>query len=263
MPIAETEVARHVVEWLAADGWAVHEEVAVGSGVADIIALREQVGFRLPLIRRIEVKTALSVELVAQAVEARRSLCSHTVEVAIPEAKRSQRISTGQRYLLEQLQHHQVGMLRVRLEEPESWARDQSRVVVDDHLRPGLSRALDQKPNGWGRRDRAAWLSSLKRTAAFCAEHRNIVPAGTNRGGFWTPYKGTMWYVREFLKKRGDAGATLGEIMGELTGKHHYRTDALTRRAVPTNLDLYESEWCRIDRSGKQTVYRLREVAHG
>jgi hypothetical protein len=263
--LRETEVARHVVEWLAADGWEVHEEAAVGCGVADIIALRPLPRFRLPLIRRIEVKTSLSVELVAQAVEARRSLCSHTVEVAVPRP-RSQRVSSGQRFLREQLRRHQIGVLWVRMEEPNGWHTDDSR-VEEDVPRAGLSRAVDRavgaRTDWLITPDRLRWLAALRRTATFCAEHRNIVPAGTNRGGHWTPYKGTMWYVREFLKSHGPA--TLGEIMAHLAGKHHYRSDALARRAVPANLELYEGDWCEAQRSGKRTTYRIRAgaAAHG
>jgi hypothetical protein len=248
---AETAVARHVIDWLTSEHWEVHEEVACGSRVADIVALRRLQGHRCPLIRRIEVKTSLTVDLVEQAYHAVRSCTSHTVEVAFPHNGRGY-LSGGQGFLSTLLHREGVGILRVRMDDTQ--AQWNGRVEVGSPARFG--RVVEQPEHL--RTHRMQWLKQLQHTSSFCDRHENLVPAGTNRGGHWTPYKGTIHSVREVLKRRGEA--TIAELITDMD-RHHYRTDALAKRSLPSALEQWESDWCESFVRRGRRYFRLRAGA--
>lgn len=238
----ETELAAKVVAYLEADGWTVYQEVLVGPGVADIIALREA-GRSIPLIRHIECKTTLSVDLVAQATDALRTHHAHFVEVAIPKRSRTTR---GQSFLRRTLREHGVGMLEV-------YSYDGGRTVWEAEA-PRLRR-IDRYPDpGAVRRN---WLKRLRATRDWCDRHVDLVPAGTNGGGHWTPYKGTMREIRDFLKQKGEA--TLAEIMDAVS--FHYSSAKSARSCIPHALQKFETDWCETEKRGGKLYFRVREDA--
>jgi hypothetical protein len=75
----EQELAAVVVAWLEALDADVYQEVQVGGGVADIVA---RVGAEIWIV---EVKTSLSLALIAQAMDRRR--LAHRVLVAAPATR--------------------------------------------------------------------------------------------------------------------------------------------------------------------------------
>lgn len=157
----ETDLAKHVVDWLAADDWDVYQEVQPGrlAHVADIVAVRRG------MMWVIECKLTLSLEVIGQAEHWRR--LANWSSVAVPRAKRhsSREAATRVCRLLG------VGMLTV----------DRGGSVRCD-----LPPAMNRVPVDWLRR-------------AVDEGHKTAAQAGTNGGGRYTPFRRTCehlaWYV--------------------------------------------------------------------
>ncbi len=78
----EVEVAEKVVAWLEDLKWEVYQEVPVGAGVADIVAVQG------PVQWVIETKTGMSMQLLKQLDS--RIGCAHMVSAAVPYGARSE-----------------------------------------------------------------------------------------------------------------------------------------------------------------------------
>lgn len=159
----ETDLAKHIVDWLTADGWEVYQEVQPGllAHVADIVAVRRG------MLWVIECKLTLSLEVIGQAEHWRQM--ANWSSVAVPRAKRSGGRDAARRVcrLLG------VGMLSV----------DRSGSVTID-TPPTMNRAP---------------IELLRR--ALDEGHKTAAPAGTNGGGRYTPFRRTCEHLARYVAK--------------------------------------------------------------
>jgi hypothetical protein len=146
------------------------------------------------------------------------------------------------------LRREGVGVLVVQLDDVSADQYGRVRQEVSARF-TRTERAAERLPARHG------WLQALRATASWCSQHRNIVPAGTNRAGFWTPYKGTIDDVRGLLSALGEC--TIGQIMARLS-KHHYRADATARACIAKALACYETDWCHAEHRDGAWRFRLR-----
>jgi hypothetical protein len=89
-------------------------------------------------------------------------------------------------------------------------------------------------------------------------EHKTCCEAGSNRGGRYTPYRMMMDHVKRFVA--GNPGCTLKEIVTEVKSYHHYASDKSAISCIRTALARWETDWCRVEVSGKEFRYYVREV---
>lgn len=188
--LTEQRVAEFVIAYLEAAGADVYQEVTCGSGVADIVA---RVGAELWII---EVKIALSLRLISQAMERRRH--AHRVYVASPRTKNMGDVGV----LLEELG---IGMLEVS----SPWFGSEPR--VRELLE---SRRFNSRP--------------VALTARLVPEHKTHAKAGAVGAGRWTPFRNTCEQVARYVRE--NPGATLKDIVGHVT--HHYSSDRVARSSL-------------------------------
>ncbi len=188
MKASEQSIAAIVVAWLEALGADVYQEVQVSGGVADIVA---RVGFELWIV---EVKTSLSLALVAQAFERRR--LAHRVVIAAPATR-------ALRDVLPIIAELGMGLLEVTPGETMHGASIPPRVV--ERL---ASRRWNTRP--------VALARSLR------PEHKTHGKAGAvGGGGRWTPFRGTCEALASIV--RSEPGITLKAAVAKT--KHHYRSE--------------------------------------
>lgn len=248
--LAEVDVAARAVAALREAHWEVHEEVVVGGGCADIIAVMRHIpGRKIPFIRHIEVKTALTVDLVEQALTAKARFHSHTVEVAVPRPRRS-----SSHTLETMLRREGIGLLWVHME--DGW---RSETPLEERIAPRLLRP-PLAGDGSAAMRRRMWLAQLRRMAEKLDAHLNLVPAGTpGSKGRWTPYRGTVHRIRNLIEERGEV--TLGEVMEAV--EHHYATPNGARASIPRVLYSYETEWCVSEHRDGCWRFRLKGTDPG
>lgn len=159
----ETDLASHVVDWLAADGWDVYQEVQPGmfAHIADIVAVRRG------LLWVIECKLTLSLEVIGQA-EYWRQMANWS-SVAVPLVRHTSGRSAARRVC----HLFGVGVLTV--------TRDGAVQVT---AAPAMNRKpLDRLRNA---------LHESQKTAAM---------AGTNRGGRSTPFRRTCEQLARYVSQ--------------------------------------------------------------
>lgn len=61
-------------------------------------------------------------------------------------------------------------------------------------------------------------------------EQKSYCLPGVQSGG-WTPFKGTCDAITRIV--RASPGIDLGQLITQLSGNHHYASDAMVRRMVP------------------------------
>ena len=180
----EAELAAVIVEWLAAQGWEVHQEVSFGRGEprADIVGRYGRVTWV------IETKLSLSLSLLEQA--ANWTYWSNYVSIAFPySSKRGRSI-----FLRNALMMMGIGYLEIRPEEDVKY--------VTQNLEPRLKRKL-----------------ASRKLFHLLDVHEDRVEAGTPDGGYWTPFKVTTDALRGFVEK--NPGCTMKQAVDGID--HHYR----------------------------------------
>lgn len=200
---AETAVAAPVVAWLRQIGWRVYQEVQLSRGGArpDIVAT-----WRDRLVWIVECKSALSWDLLCQAASWRGQ--AHRISVAVPD--RAMHVPTGRR-----------GHRRDDLASVEAAAL---RALGLGMLTTGPTGARERVPPSLlpaNRRDIKHWWRCLR------PEHEaGFAAAGTNGGGYWTPFRGTVAAIAAELRER--PGLTTRELVAAVD--HHYGADAAAVR---------------------------------
>jgi hypothetical protein len=186
----EAELAEIVIGWLEDLGADVYQEVECSGGVADIVA---RVGAELWIV---ETKVSLSVAVLYQAMERRRS--AHRVIVAGPYTRHAR--DFGQ--LCEELG---VGLLVVYVGDSFVETRVEERVH---------SRRWNTRP--------VALASRLQ------PQHKTHAKAGAIGGGRWTPFRATCEELERFV--RANPGTTLKVAIDGIN--HHYRTPSSARNSM-------------------------------
>lgn len=138
--VSEQLVAEIVISWLEAYEADVYQEVQVSGGVADIVA---RVRAELWIV---EVKTSLSLALVAQAMDRRR--LAHRVFVAAPYSRSMREVEPI-------LRETGIGLLDVSTADCTAWGepRVRERVRSARHNRRPVARTAS-------RGARSAWLEA-------------------------------------------------------------------------------------------------------
>lgn len=194
--VTEQQVAEIVVAYLEHAGADVYQEVEVSGGVADIVAR-----FRAE-IWIVEVKTSLSLALLAQGMDRRR--LAHRVYLAAPQTKSIREVGP----MCEELG---LGILEVKPGDPgwetSSYAgyAPRVRVVVE-------SRRWNSRP--------VALAADLK------PEHKTHAKAGAiGAGGRWTPFRETCELLARIVQRQ--PGIALKEAIDGM--KHHYASKGSAR----------------------------------
>ena len=190
--LTEATYASIVVDHFEAIGADVYQEVGCAGGVADIVAL---VGAELWII---EVKTTLSLALVAQALDRRRT--AHRVYIAAPFSRSFREVEPLCREI-------GIGLLSVRM--PNDY---ENKWTVVEHA-PSLR---------WNRKP-VALRSKLQ------PEHKTHAIAGTPNGaGRWTPFRDTCEQLARVV--RTEPGISLKNAIAKI--RHHYSTPAGARSSL-------------------------------
>lgn len=201
----EEDLARAVVNWLKLQYDDVYQEVRLWGDhgrIADIVVkVPTEHG---PLHWVIECKTSLSIALLDQATD--WTQWADFVSIAVPQRKekmfgREYRTSPP-RVVSRVLSDLGIGMLELNTLDEYSDERSRVRVVQE----PRLHRTK------W-KQTRDLWATSLR------DECRDMKPAGTTGGGYWTPYRSTCDGLARYVQEH--PGCTLKQAVLGLK-EHHY-----------------------------------------
>lgn len=194
--VTEQQVAELVVAYLEHTGADVYQEVEVSGGVADIVA---RVRAELWIV---EVKTSLSLALIAQGMERRR--LAHRVYLAAPHTKNLRDVGP----IVEALG---IGLLEVT---PGDAGWETSRY---DYGQPRVRVAIESRR--WN--SRPVDLATRLRP-----EHKTHAKAGAiGAGGRWTPFRETCSLLARLVERQ--PGITLKEAIDTI--KHHYSSKSSAR----------------------------------
>ncbi len=197
---SEADLGKIVVRYLEDLGWEVFQEVSWGGGGgkrADIVAVKDRVVWVL------ELKKTFGFDVLAQAEEWIHWNCAHKVSVVTPAPKRSIKNYHFRRKMARQVG---VGWLQVR---EGRWGQPD---YVTTEEKPRIQRRLRRDHIGTYLRE----------------EHKTTLEAGSQGGGYWTPFKGTAIAVRETVRRF--PGISLKELIEKVD--HHYRSDAGARSSI-------------------------------
>lgn len=210
--VTEQQVGEVVVAYLEAMGADVYQEVEVSGGVADIVArVRAETWI-------IELKVALSLKLLTQAMDRRR--VAHRVIVATPYTRHQGDVGV----MCSELG---IGLWEVLVPDPEcTWQQPNVREVV-------APRRITSKP--------VALAGDLK------PEHKTHAKAGSRYVkslGRWTPFRGTCEAVREIVVL--EPGITVKACVEKI--KHHYRTNKSAVSSIAHWVEHNKVDGVRIER---------------
>lgn len=210
--LTETTYASIVVDHFEAIGADVYQEVECPGGIADIVAL---VAAELWII---EVKTSLSLALIAQALDRRRT--AHRVYVAAPFSRTFREV----RPLCAELG---IGLLQIN-----ERTSDKPWHVIE----VVASRRWNTRP------------VALK--AKLAPEHKTHALAGAPGGaGRWTPFRDTCEQLARLVCSQ--PGVSLRDAVGKI--RHHYATPAGARSSLAHWIGRGKVAGIRLDSSGKET----------
>lgn len=198
---SEADLGKIVVQYLRDLGWEVYQEVSWGQGGnkrADIVAVQDRV------IWILELKKTFGFDVLAQAEEWIHWNCAHKVSVVTPEPKKGRVKAYGFRKKM--AEHIGAGWLQVR---NGRWGQPD---FVSTEATPRIQRRLRDDHLGTFIRE----------------EHKTALEAGSQGGGYWTPFRGTALAVQETV--RTCPGITLKELIEKVD--HHYRSDAGARSSI-------------------------------
>lgn len=218
--VSETAVAEVVIAYLEALGADVYQEVQCASGVADIVA---RVGAELWIV---ETKTSLSLAVVIQAMQRRRS--AHRVFVAAPWSRHV----AGVEELCRELG---LGLLTVAT---GNWGGPEVRERAP-------SRRWNSRP--------------VKLAAKLCPEHKTSLAAGSVGGGRWTPFRSTCDQLARYVAAH--PGCSLRDAIAQT--KHHYSSASCARSSVAKWVSLGKVPGVRLDTSARPaTLYPTEGGIH-
>jgi hypothetical protein len=211
--IKETSLGPPVAAWLAAEGFDVYQEVEAYAGIADMV------GTCGPQLAVVEMKVALSFELLWQAVRWRA--VAHQVWVAVPHAKDS----TSRRMAERCFEDRGIGVLTVTFRGCEG-----AHITMD--ARPEFNRKAD--------------VEMVRKRLR--EQHKTFALAGSVGGSRWTEFKGTVQRLREYAQ--ANPGVLLGTALKET--KHHYASDAGARSRLTDLIGKGKVPGLRIEPDGRK-----------
>jgi hypothetical protein len=213
----EQDLAKDVVEWLENQRWDVYQEVKAFGHIADIVAIGSN------LVWVIECKRSLTLSVMEQAYGWR----THLRSIAVPYTKRKK---NGRSLAYEIAKNYlKIGVIEV--------SNFGIREVVNAPLMKEYSNSANH-------------LESLLRE-----EHKHFAKAGSNSGGYYTPYQATIKAIKKFIGT--NPGSTLKEII-DVLGKGHYASNSSCRQSLNLALTNWEKDWCRCERGHGTVRFYIR-----
>ena len=164
----------------------------------------------------VETKQSLSLALICQAMERRRS--ARRVFVAAPYTRHMNDVEMLCREL-------GIGLLQVSTAEPGYGS-----TPVQERCE---SRRWNRKP--------------VALAAELSPEHKTHARAGTSGGGRWTPFRNTAEQVSRIV--RAQPGITLKAVIDQI--RHHYASSSSARSTLAARIESGLIAGVRLDRSTK------------
>ncbi|MCC7572216.1 MAG: hypothetical protein KO464_02365 [Candidatus Methanofastidiosum sp.] len=186
--LKETDLAAPITEHLEACGWDVYKEVPCGSGVADILAVKDN------KIWVVELKRCLSLQLLDQAID--RHFKTHYVSIAVPMPKTSKPAITSIA-VNTVLNSYGIGVFMVKT----------GRSQVIEVRKPDLFRDVRDK--------------TIKKLLASLHPKMKKNIAGSTAGNRWTPWKEWRTNVQRIVK--ANPGISPKEMVARLPTLAPYR----------------------------------------
>lgn len=217
---SEADIAKTVIKYLQHENWSVYQEVqfATGGKIADIVAVRHN------HIWIIETKTSLTLRVMDQARYWRVPFRSIAIPYAGTSSSRDERriaYDIAQNYL-------KIGVMEVNRED------------IKEPVRPPIMREYFRSQK---------YEKMLSMLDGFPPEYK---AAGSNGGGYFTPYKSTIRAARAYITS--NPGCTTNDMMAAL-GRGHYSSLSSARSNLPKCLVDFESDWCLVVRDDQQRFH--------
>ena len=205
----EVDLGSPVLAYLEERGFDCYQEVRGPVGVADVI------GIQASLVVVVEMKTSLSLQVIAQAD--RWSRWANYTYAAVPTPKRA---DDGNNFAHRILRDHGIGLL-----------------VIGKHgaVHVAVAPAL--------RRQDASHLRSIVRP-----EHKTFSAAGSAGGGNWSVFKDSCARVAAHVANH--PGLTLRELF-DAVGELHWSSKTAARSSLLHWIEKGSVPGLRIDRTGK------------
>lgn len=185
----ETDLARVVVAWLQDLRWDVYQEVGYGGGGPRADIVAKQG----PLVWVIETKAAFGLNVLGQAHAWRGN--AHRVSIAVPYSR-----GVAAEFSREVLRQFGIGLLIVS-------------TTFEKSVREDIFPALNRCPG---------------RILKVSEGHKSAAPAGTNGGGYWTPFLQTKRNLIEKVTR--EPGIPVRELIAQM--KHHYSRNSTARSSL-------------------------------
>lgn len=186
----EQDLAKEVVAWLKEQAFEVYQEVKIYSSRCDIVAVRAGIHCA------IETKLQFNNSVVMQAF--RNKNCAEYSYIAVPRYRYG-----DEKHLLEMfMRQHGIGLIKV-----EKYAYREG-CKIDYEIKPNLNRHARKSPSLYIKN----FLNEAQKEQAC---------AGTNRGGYWTPFSHTCSHILKEVQINNGIG--LKELAKKID--HHYNTD--------------------------------------
>jgi len=208
----EAELAAMVIAYLENLKWEVFQEVLSPYGIVDIVARQGQI------LWAVECKLSMSMSLLGQA-SLRRPYFNY-VSIAVPLTK--YRDSPTRHFIYEYLQWKGLGLFEVR-------KRDYDYVDMPYSFRPSLNRKLKSK-------------------IKLFEEQKHLAAAGTNNGGYSTPFKRTSRRIVSLVEKC--PGIELKELIDK--SDHHYAHAQSARQSISNYIRTGVIEGVELRREGRK-----------
>jgi len=218
--MTEEDLAARVVEWLESQHWTVYQEVMAGLGVCDIVAVRE------PAVWCVECKTSLGLPVICQAHDWMR--WANYSSVAVPTSKKPRHP-----FVSRLLEDCGIGCVEVG----RSWLGQKE---IRETVRPKFQRRVCSHLR--------SKLHPEQKTGEFA-------PAGTSKGGYFTPFAKTKRAVQNLVKKRGEM--RLKTLVDELD--HHYASDSSAKQSLAKLIECGVIEGVALERNGRRIVVKRKE----
>lgn len=223
----ETDLAKHLVAWLEEQHWDVYQEVQFSGGIADIMAVK---GGYLWVI---ECKTSFTLKVIEQAKNWR----THFRSVCIPKKKAAFSYDRSHGIEADLAEYFKIGIIEFDSRTAQSqWA-------YRNCIKEVIPAPIMKEYHEYSKK----YINNLR------PEHKKYSEAGSNNGGYWTPYKETMQTVKHIIKH--NPGLTLKELLDKLGDNHHYMS---VKVSLPSALRSFEN-WCEIRKDGNVNRFYIRE----
>lgn len=212
--MSEIEIGRAVVQHLTDQGWDVYQEVQFNS----YSAIADVVGVRGGQVLVCECKTSLGLRVLNQAFG--WTMDAHLVYVGVPASSRYRgRADDDFAFACRVARQFGIGVFAVG-----SGGVHEQETAKELH-----GRSLDD------------WLKKLT------PHHKTYAEAGNANGQRWSPFKQTMFNVKEFVT--ASPGCSMKELIAGI--QHHYGSAASARNVISKWIADGQLPGVKVEREGR------------